>query len=271
MKTRSELLSWLGLSGGDDRRLGHLVLDSRQVKPGDVFVALPGTRGHGLDHAAQALSSGAALVLSDREGPVPVVVAPDLAARLGALARWYYDAPDARLRLVGVTGTNGKSSTVWYLAQLWQALDMRCAMIGTLGYGPPGRLRPSPNTTPDVLTLNRLLRRFVDEGVRAVAMEVSSHAIDQGRIDGLHFDAVVLTQMRRDHLDYHGSEAAYHAVKRRLFTEWPSRVQVLNVDDPQGRALAEVCANPVTYARHRGADLRCEALRATESGLQAVI
>lgn len=269
MRTQRQLLAWLGVTGGEARPLGDLVLDSRQVRPGDVFVAVAGASGHGLDYLDQAIQRGAALVLSDRaaRGAVPVVVVSDLRQRLGALARWYYGAPDEQLTLVGVTGTNGKSSTVWYLVQLWRALGRRAALIGTLGYGEPGRLMSAPNTTPDVLTLYRLLRGFVDAGVDAVAMEVSSHAIDQGRVDGLVFDAVVLTQMRRDHLDYHGSEAAYHATKARLFTAWVSQVQVLNLDDPQGRVLAAQCPQPVTYARKALADVRCERLGATSEGL----
>lgn len=273
MKTQRQLLHWLGQSGGDDRPLQHLVLDSRRVQADDVFVALPGQGGHGLDYLHQAIARGAALVLSDRPAtaPVPLVVIPDLRARLGDLARWYYDAPDEALTLVGVTGTNGKSSTVWYLVQLWQALGRRAAMIGTLGYGEPDRLQPAANTTPDVLTLQRLLRSFVDAGIQAVAMEVSSHAIDQGRIDGLRFDAVVLTQMGRDHLDYHGSETAYHATKVRLFTDWPSGVQVLNAEDAQGRALAALCSNPVTFGRQQAAHLRCVRLVAHEKGLKGLL
>jgi len=273
MKTQRQLLSWLGHGDGCDTPLQHLVLDSRMVQPADVFVAVSGHGGHGLDYLDQAIARGAVMVLSDRPATasVPIVTVPNLRARLGTLARWYYDAPDEALTLVGVTGTNGKSSTVWYLVQLWQALGYRAAMIGTLGYGEPDRLQPAPNTTPDVLTLHRLLRAFVDAGVQAVAMEVSSHAIDQGRIDGLHFDAVVLTQMRRDHLDYHGSEAAYHAAKARLFTDWPSGVQVLNMDDVQGRALVARCDNPVTYAHQQTADLRCERLNAVETGLKGCL
>ena len=272
MKTLHQLADWLQIERADaDRPLGDLHLDSRKIRPGDVFVALQGSRAHGLTFAEQAAARGAALVLTDRPcadvAGVSCWTVPALDGRLGRLARWFYDAPDERLAVIGVTGTNGKSSTCWFVAQLLEGLGVPAALIGTLGWGRAGHLQPLANTTPDAPTLYRLLHRLAVSGIEAVAMEVSSHAIELGRIDGLHFDTVALTQVRRDHLDFHGTEAAYRAAKTRLFTDWPSRRQVLNLDDGLGRELAVRCPNPVTYGMDPAAQVGCRALKATGAGL----
>ncbi|WP_294946355.1 UDP-N-acetylmuramoyl-L-alanyl-D-glutamate--2,6-diaminopimelate ligase [Sulfurivirga sp.] len=276
MKTLKQLADWLRIEwAGPDRKLGDLHLDSRKIRQGDVFVALAGSRTHGLSFAPQAAARGAALILTDRPDArvqgIPCLSVAGLGDRLGALARWFYDAPDERLAVIGVTGTNGKSSTCWFVAQLLEGLDVPAALIGTLGWGRPGQLQPLANTTPDAPTLYRLLHGLATSGIEAVAMEVSSHAIELGRIDGLRFDTVALTQVRRDHLDFHGSEEAYRAAKARLFTDWPSRRQVLNLDDALGRELATRCPNPVTYGTGPGAQVCCRQLTATESGLTGII
>ncbi|SIN74768.1 UDP-N-acetylmuramoylalanyl-D-glutamate--2,6-diaminopimelate ligase [Sulfurivirga caldicuralii] len=268
MRTLAELAAWWGLDTDASGSVSRVVADSREVRAGDLFLALPGAHVHGSRFAQQALQAGAVAVLSDR--PVPgqdrVLVVPDLAARLAEFVRWFYSAPDARLKVVGVTGTNGKSSTVWYAAQMLTALDHRVGVIGTLGYGLWPRLQAGANTTPDVVRLYGLLHDFLEAGVDTVLMEVSSHAIAMGRIDGLQFEGVALTQMTRDHLDFHGTLEAYHATKARLFIDWPSCWQVLNVDDAQGAALVQKVAHPVTYGHH-AADWRCNALSAGQTGL----
>jgi len=224
-----------------------LRLDSRAIRPGDVFVALGGSRQHGAAFAGQALAGGAACMLY--EAPIPVGLAgPDTAlpaigidalrSRLGVIADRAYRAPSRQLTTVGVTGTNGKTSTVHLLAQAMAAADIDVATIGTLGSGRPGQLAESERTTPDVLAVHALLRRFVDDGITHVAMEVSSHALDQGRVDGVSFAVAVFTNLSRDHLDYHGDMQAYGAAKEKLFA-WPGLgAAVINTDDAFGRELA---------------------------------
>ncbi|GHE33270.1 UDP-N-acetylmuramoyl-L-alanyl-D-glutamate--2,6-diaminopimelate ligase [Vulcaniibacterium thermophilum] len=217
--------------------------DSRAVRPGHAFVAIAGFGAHGLKFAADAQAAGAAIVLY--EPPVPpgialprgAVAVPGLRARLGEMADRFYGRPTARMDVVGVTGTNGKTSTVQLLAQAWTRMGRTCGTIGTLGAGLYGRVEPTGFTTPLVLPLHALIARMHDEGAQALAMEVSSHALDQGRVDGVHFDVAVFTNLTRDHLDYHGDMARYGAAKAKLFA-WPGlQAAVINLDDGFGREL----------------------------------
>ncbi len=222
-----------------------LANDSRRVRPGDVFLAYPGARDDGRDHIAQAVAAGAAAVIAE-PGPkvdgggtaVPVLTVPDLARRTGELAHLIYGRPSEQLWLAGVTGTNGKTSVTQWIAQAMNRLECRCAVIGTLGNGIPPVLDPSPNTTPDAVSLHGALAAYVRQGAVACAMEVSSIGLDQGRVDGARFDVAVFTNLTRDHLEYHGSMAAYAEAKARLFTLPGLRTAVLNLDDAFGRELA---------------------------------
>ena len=222
-----------------------LVMDSRQVQPGDAFVAIAGFGTHGLAFADQARQAGAVAVLHEPPAPVEhpapddAIAVPGLRARLGEMADTFHHRPSAALDVVGVTGTNGKTSTVQLLAQAWAALDVRAATIGTLGVGLDGQLVPTGFTTPLVLQTHALLGQLRDAGATAVAMEVSSHALDQGRADGVHFDVAVFTNLSRDHLDYHGDMDAYGAAKARLFASPGLKAAVVNLDDSFGRRLAD--------------------------------
>jgi UDP-N-acetylmuramoyl-L-alanyl-D-glutamate--2,6-diaminopimelate ligase len=231
----------------DDVEISGLVQDSRAVRPGDAFVALPPVANdmsaHGLRFAAKARAAGAAAVLFEAPAPdgldVPpgAIAVPHLQARIGAIADRFHDGPSRAMTLVGVTGTNGKTSTVQLLSQAWAARGITSGSIGTLGAGLHGHVVPTGFTTPLVLQLHALLAQLRDEGAQAVAMEVSSHALDQGRVDGVHFDVAVFTNLTRDHLDYHGDMASYGNAKARLFA-WPDlRAAVLNLDDHFGREL----------------------------------
>lgn len=254
--------------------VGDLHLFSQEIAPGDVFIALPGHQAHGLHYAPEAIARGAKLIITDKpyEASVPVWVVPDIKHRLAAVAKAYYDAPDEKLDVVGVTGTNGKSSTTWYIAQLAEAVEISAAVIGTLGQGRLPKLEKTKNTTPDVVSLYRLLHTYVEQGIQLVAMEVSSHAIAQGRIEGVKFFATVLTNLGRDHLDYHGSEAAYHATKLRLFTEWVSCFQVLNLNEPAVQRIWQLCRHPVGYGVDcDAAEVNCAQLTATPKGLSGVL
>jgi len=249
-----------------DIAVRDLCLDSRQAGPGSVFLALAGQTAHGLDFAADAARRGAAVVLweprvgaadqdadadaadrrhasADPSLPAGVVDIrlPGLKARVGALADRFFRAPSASLRVWGVTGTNGKTTCAYLLAQCLQRLGRSAAYIGTIGSGPvaPGAaLRAATLTTPDVVSLQRTLAEFVADGVTDVALEVSSIALAQGRIDAVRIHAAAFTNLTRDHLDYHGSMQAYGAAKARLFASPGLKYAVINVGDEFGLALA---------------------------------
>ena len=228
-------------------RLGikGLVTDSRAVQPGETFMAFPGEREDGRQHIAQALARGAASVLWeardyawDPAWRVPNVGIHGLRRHAGEIASRVYGRPSARLWMVGVTGTNGKTSCSHWIAQSLTRCGRRCAVIGTLGSGFPKALEPERNTTPDPVRVHGLLRDYVRRGARACAMEVSSHGLVQHRLSGIEFDVAMLTNVSRDHLDYHGTMHRYRAAKARLF-DWPTlKWAVLNLDDPFGAELA---------------------------------
>jgi len=255
----------------------RLCADSRRIAPGDVFVAMPGKRSHGNDYVTDALARGAAAVVHDGSLPtsaLPSIAVPQLARLAGEIAHLAYDRPSEKLWLAGITGTNGKTSISQWLAQALTAAGHRCAVVGTLGTGFPGRLDPGVNTTPDAVSLQAALAGFVAEGAVACAMEVSSIGIEEGRIDGVRFDTAVFTNLTQDHLDYHGDMAAYGEAKRRLFA-WPGlRSAVINLDDPFGADLARSLAGRLqvigyTLSGQPGGDrtLAAEKLTMTAGGL----
>ncbi len=258
-----------------DLAIGGLTLDSRRVQPGEGFVALSGGQVHGMAFLEQAAAAGAAVVLHDGRAavpadcPVPTVEIPALDERLSMLARRLWGDPSAHMDLVAVTGTNGKTSVSWLLAQ---ALDG--AMIGTLGLGRPGALRKGDMTTPDLLTLYRELAALRDAGASTVVMEASSHALDQGRLAGLAFTSVIFTTLGHDHLDYHADLEAYGQAKARLFFDFPSTRQLINLDDAFGRKLAaglNTAGSCIGYslAGDPEARVRAESIVATAAGLGA--
>ncbi len=228
--------------------LENMSIDSRSVQAGDVFVALPGKLSHGLVHAELAVANGAEWILLEVEAeqvlPIPnsirdrVLRLPKLRQHLGLIAARLSDNAQTKLRIVGVTGTNGKTSTVQLIAQSLDILGCRPATIGTLGVGLFGDIKPGARTTPDVLSLHREIQNLVEFGASDLAIEVSSHALDQGRVDGLHFDLAIFTNLTRDHLDYHLDMDSYAAAKAKLFA-WPALgIAVINIDDEFGRTLA---------------------------------
>jgi UDP-N-acetylmuramoyl-L-alanyl-D-glutamate--2,6-diaminopimelate ligase len=225
--------------------VGALVLDSRQVEPGDAFVAVAGRSSHGLDHLDAAVARGAIAVLWDPmeaacaptlPPSVTAVAVPDLAAILGELADRFYGQPSGALELAGITGTNGKTTCAWLYAA---CRGSDGAYLGTLGAGRPPVLAPTTHTTLDVMALHRTLRAFRNAGARHVGMEVSSHALDQQRIAGVRLPLAAFTNLTRDHLDYHGTMEAYGAAKERLLHCAGLRHAVINVADDFGAALAE--------------------------------
>ena len=242
----------LGSAAGGYARLEitDLTLDSRAVRTGAAFVAVPGAREHGLKYAREALQRGAAIVLYEPavgsgEPPQPSLAVPNLKGRLGVLAHAFYLA-DAEPTLVGVTGTNGKTTVAYLLAQVLSQPHRPCGYVGTLGYGVPPAITAHGLTTPDTLTLHRELAEL---GAPRVALEVSSHALKQNRIAGLTFHTAVFTNLTRDHLDEHGDLASYGDAKRKLFVTPNLKYAVLNIDDPFAATIAADLAPGCTMIR----------------------
>jgi len=228
----------------------RLVTDSRAVQPGDTFVACPGEKADGRQFIAAAIEKGANAVIWDSQHfvwndawQVPNFGVADLRHKAGWLADAVYGAPSENLWLVGITGTNGKTSTCHWVAQALSDISRKCALIGTLGNGFAGKLQATANTTPDAIRVHGLLADYLRDGAQAVAMEVSSHALAQGRVNGVRFDVAMLTNLSRDHLDYHGDMESYAASKRKLFDWDQLKYAVLNLDDEFGAELAEQLRN----------------------------
>lgn len=222
-----------------------LNLDSRNLDDGEAFVALQGSREHGIAFAASARARGASIVLAEAapgfssDGIDGDVLQVDgLREKLGLIAARFYGDPSRQLRVTGVTGTNGKTSFVQLIAQALTRLGRAPATIGTLGAGMHGNLDASERTTPDAIDQQRLLAKFLEAGASDIAMEVSSHALDQGRVNGIRFDVAVFTNLSRDHLDYHDDMAAYAEAKQRLFAMHGLDAAVINVDDSFGCELS---------------------------------
>lgn len=253
-----------------------LTLDSRSVKPGDAFVAVSGGQTHGMLHAEQAVARGAAIVIHDCKAElppmaIPAICVPGIGKQLSALGGRFYHDPSDHLTVAGITGTNGKTSTAHFIAQAWQRTSGDAGMVGTIGCGPMNRLEQGRMTTPDAIRLQNLLSDCLDANVEKVAMEVSSHALDQGRCAHIAFDVAVFTNLSRDHLDYHGSMEAYAAAKRRLFTDCNPKFAVINCDDPTGKALiqdTDVEAEILSYGTSGCGELRGWIQGMDSSGMQ---
>lgn len=273
-------ISWLQHTASvPDVMLNHIQLDSRKVSEGDVFVAIAGTRQHGNSYISDALTQGAALVLTDsgQYSDQRIVVIPELQTVLPELVARFYQQPSQHLQLVGITGTNGKSSTALFINQLADYLAVKSAVIGTLGFGTANQLQPLNNTTPHFTELQRILAGFVANDVQLVAMEVSSHALSQQRVAGLSYQVAVFTNLTRDHLDYHGTMQQYAAAKAQLFRPELAQAAVINVSDEFGRQLATQCTVPVWVygeAKHCHGYPRYLAysdVQATENGYQFLL
>jgi UDP-N-acetylmuramoyl-L-alanyl-D-glutamate--2,6-diaminopimelate ligase len=258
---------------------GELVNDSRKAAPGAVFAAYPGETRDGRDFIAQAVARRVDGVLweADHHQWDPALATPNagvigLKTRIGEIAAHIYGEPSRALHMVGVTGTNGKTSVVHWVAQAFSQLGRKTAVIGTVGNGFPGALTPTLNTTPDAIELQQRLAFYRQQGATACAMEVSSHGLAQGRVNGTSFNVAVLTNLSRDHLDYHGDMEKYAAAKAQLF-DWPGLDWlVLNVDDAFGQRLEKEArpARVAGYGFQRGAVVG-EKLHLTQSGLHLAV
>lgn len=245
------------LAGCGDIEIGGLVIDSRKAKKNDLFFACQGERAHGLMFADEAIKNGAVAVLWDEcrdcdetiseiSQQAATLHCENLQMKMGALADRFYRYPSAQINVIGVTGTNGKTSIAHFIAQCMDAENARCGVLGTLGNGFLDDLTSTGLTTTDVLSVHRDLEILRTNGASHVVMEVSSHGLDQGRVNGVHFDTAVFTNLSHEHLDYHETMAAYAEVKRRLFFMPGLKTAVINLDDEYGRSLARECKGHLT-------------------------
>ena len=269
------------LSAWRDVEIRGLALDSRRVEPGDLFFAFPGTQLDGRDCMADAAAAGAAAILMEPgysgavPDSVPVVELESLRDQVGTLASTFYGHPSRAMKVVGVTGTNGKSTCVWQIACALNMLGVRAGLSGTLGHGFPESPCASVLTTVDAVSLQATLAELRDAGATAAAIEVSSHGLEQGRANGIRFHTAVFTNLSHDHLDYHRDMNAYRAAKRLLFFMPGLEFAVLNADDDFGRVLIEELHGPLRVISYgiesTDADLRLSDIRNFRDGSSARI
>lgn len=267
----------------DDEALADLsvtgvVQDSRDVSQGQLFIARSGLSHKGIDFIDAAADAGAVAALLDRseyesrDWSIPVIAVDDLPQQAGLIAARFYGNPSHEMRVIGVTGTNGKTSCCHFIAQAMQMLGHRAAVIGTVGNGFIGQLQTASHTTPDAIGLQRMLAELRAEDAEVVVMEVSSHALEQGRVSGVEFDIALFTNLSRDHLDYHGSFEAYGAAKAKLFTDYEVKAAAVWTDDPFGQqlhaALADNDLKLLSVGKQSG-QLTADSVNLTEKGIQA--
>jgi UDP-N-acetylmuramoyl-L-alanyl-D-glutamate--2,6-diaminopimelate ligase len=230
-----------------------LALDSRLVKSGDLFFACKGTKADGRQFIDDAIKNGAVCILSESSenitATVPIIHVANLSQKIGLIASKFYHHPSKNMQVVGITGTNGKTSCSHFIASALAELKIPCGVIGTLGNGIYGHITEATLTTPDAITLQKTLNDFLNLGAKHMAMEVSSHSIDQGRITGIDFAISVYTNLTRDHLDYHGTMEHYANTKKKLFQSAATHQSVINADDEYGKKIiAELAGKKTLYA-----------------------
>ena len=240
-----------------EQGVSGIALDSRKVKPGDIFLACHGTSTDGSKFINDAIQAGAIAVAIESDWQdepvainVPVYKVNNLRRQVGLIAARFYGFPSHEMCVLGVTGTNGKTSVTHYIAQALAEMGKSCGLMGTIGYGVIGKLKSGRTTTPDPITVQQLLSQWRADQITHVALEVSSHALDQGRVSGVEFDVAVLTNLSRDHLDYHKTMSRYADAKRLLFDDSTLKHAVINMDDEFGKELASTtkAVNKVGYS-----------------------
>ena len=256
------------LGDGPAVEIGGLAYDNRAVEPGTLFFCVPGFTRDGHDFAADAVARGAAALVVARplDAGVPEVRVADVRAAMAVAAARFYGDPTASLPVVGVTGTNGKTTTAFLIRALFEAAGRQCGLLGTVTSVIAGAERPTVRTTPEAIDLQRTFREMLDGGDRACAMEISSHALELRRADGVHVAVAIFTNLTQDHLDFHPTMEDYFQAKRRLFASQLTGVRVVNVDDPYGRRLAQEFPDAVTFGIGGDATYRAVGVRAGFSG-----
>jgi len=257
------VLDVVGRAGSSaELEVRDVAYDSRRVLDGALFVCVVGDRHDGHEHAATAVERGAVALVCERELPLPVaqVIVPDSRAAMAPLAARFFGDPTASLRVVGITGTNGKTTTAFLVRTILETAGVRCGLLGTVEQRIGGVAEPVERTTPEAIDLQRAFRRMVDAGDRACAMEVSSHALALRRADGVRFAAAAFTNLSQDHLDFHGTMDAYFAAKARLFDGRCPRA--VNTDDPFGAQLP----HELSFGLDRKADVHALDVRLSGEG-----
>src|SRR5436190_5461950 len=254
-------------AGAPNVEITSLAYSTSDVRAGSLFFCVRGFRADGHDFAPDAIERGAAALVCERplELGVPEIVVPDVRAAIGPIAARFYGEPTHELRVVGITGTNGKTTTAFLTRSILEASGTQCGLIGTVKYVIGGAEREAVRTSPEALDLQRSFRDMLDAGDRACAMEVSSHALELKRTAGIEWSCRVFTNLTQDHLDFHKTMDDYFLAKRRLFLDGDAP-SVVNVDDPYGRRLAEQLPGVTTYAIDSEADFRAEDVRFDASG-----
>jgi UDP-N-acetylmuramoyl-L-alanyl-D-glutamate--2,6-diaminopimelate ligase len=247
--------------------------DSRRVETGWVFVALRGLKADGVDFAPEAIAAGAVAIVADRaattSSTVPWIVVKDARLALAWLAAEFFGHPSREMQVVGITGTNGKTTTAYLVSSIVEAAGTRCGLMGTVTYRIGAQEFAATRTTPEAPELQGMMREMVSAGCGACVMEVSSHALALRRADSIHFAGAVFTNLTRDHLDFHVNMEDYFAAKRRLFEMLPPGAPaVINIDDPRGSAMAEAANAPVTYSVNHPADVTPGPLSFSFAGLE---
>jgi UDP-N-acetylmuramoyl-L-alanyl-D-glutamate--2,6-diaminopimelate ligase len=279
--TIADVVSTLGGLASDPSAVGALspnervtavTYDSRRAIAGSVFVALRGLKADGVDFAAQAIARGAVLVVAETPRPetisTPWIVVTDARLAIALLADRFYDHPSRRMQVIGVTGTNGKTTTAYLLASILDAAGLTAGLLGTVTYRLGVEEREASRTTPEAPDVQQLLAEMIRQGCKSAVMEVSSHALALKRVDGMRFAAGIFTNLTRDHLDFHEDMENYFQAKRRLFEMLPDEAPgIINLDDPRGAALLEVSRTVMTFAINRAADVTPGPLSFTLSGL----
>jgi UDP-N-acetylmuramoyl-L-alanyl-D-glutamate--2,6-diaminopimelate ligase len=284
--TLGELLEKMGdfdLHGDASARITSLTCDSRKVQPGSLFFALRGTSADGHRFIEKALAAGAAAVVLEDSAYAPTEAAwvevTDGRSFMGRISAIFNNNPTATLPLVGITGTNGKTTTTYLIEAVMAAAGLPAAVLGTISYRFGGTSMEASHTTPESTELQAAFRELKEAGAMAFVMEVSSHALEQKRVDGCHFDVGIFSNLTRDHLDYHGSMASYLEAKALLFTdllraskEKPRRRAVINMDDPYGEIIAGLCSCPVvTFGIQGQCDVRPVNLKSSVNGISATL
>ncbi len=273
----------LHVGGDPESEIQGLYYDSRQVVPGGLFFALRGAAVDGHRFIESAVKAGAVAVVAEDENAVPSgvtrVIVPDARLAMSRMAAAFYGNPTSQFPLVGITGTNGKTTTSYLIEAILEEAGKPCAVLGTVSYRFRERAIPAPHTTPESVDLQKNLRELVDAGAQAVVMEVSSHALEQKRVDGCWFDVGVYTNLTRDHLDYHRSMDAYLASKLRLFAELlapdtvkPRRMAAINCDDSYADVFVAAAACPVLrYGMGAGAEVTADEVHFSVEGIAGVL
>ena len=280
----SLVLSWIGIKVDPlNVVVTGICHDSRRITTGDLFIALSGYDNHGIDFAYQAQRGGACAILAEsikdksakpkgRQQPltISVIEIEDLSEKLGLLASKFYQNPSDKLEIIGITGTNGKTSSAWLMLQAWEKLGLNGAYIGTLGYGTLQQMHDLKNTTPSSLELQKILAEFVNQGITHVSMEVSSHGLELGRINSTKFIGAAYTNISRDHLDFHGTMEKYAAAKEKLFKDYDIKFAVINRKDYYGKNwLADMKCKSLSYAiEDKEADLFADNIQLSPQGIE---